>query len=164
MPIGKCMYCKQEILWAKNRANNNSNPLDPKPSPDGNLLVARSPAGIQYQALTHEEVEQAKAQGVQLYITHIATCTERPQRPARREKGVTLPEELLCSAQTKAAADDLARAIAQEFKRHTYVLHKIGFTHPFQIMTDEELSQPVRSKIKRFIKDYVAAQQQPQWI
>lgn len=145
-------------------ATGKSSPLDPQPAPDGNLLIARSPAGIQYEVLTGDELEQAKRQGVDLYITHIATCTERPQRPARREKGVTLPEELLCSAQMKAAADALAQAIAQEFKRHTYVLRRPEFTHPYRVMTDEELSQPVRNKIKRFIGEYVARERQPQLI
>lgn len=163
MSTGRCRRCSKPLRWAQHRGNGTNSPLDPQPSPDGNLLVAPNhESKMQYQVLTRDELQQARTQGVQLSISHFATCTERPAN--RREKGRTLPEELLARASTKQDAADLANEIASKFFRHTYVHCDAKQQYPYEVMTDEELTPGARLRIKEFIGEYVAARRQPQLI
>lgn len=152
MPFCCAVSCQKPIIFAKHKTSGNNNPLDLSPSPDGNLLVARHSTGLVYEVLSGDELEQAQRQGVELYISHFATCPAR----ACNQKKETPAAELLASASTKATAEDLAHATSQRFHRRVFVGEKPEERLPFQIVTDAELTPGTRRQIKRFIGEYVA--------
>jgi hypothetical protein len=81
----RCRRCHAPIIFARHKDTGNSNPLDPQPSPIGNLLVALSSDSIlEYEQLTKSDLEQAKQQNIPLYLTHMATCPERPANKAKK--------------------------------------------------------------------------------
>jgi hypothetical protein len=80
MPI--CKRCPAEIIFAKQKGNPNaiSHPLNARPDPKGNLLVARNDRGLlEYEVLTKDDLARAQAQGIALYISHFATCPNRQE-------------------------------------------------------------------------------------
>jgi hypothetical protein len=83
--MSKCRSCPAEVLWAKHKKTGRANPLDPKPSLDGNILLDRT--RMVYEVLAGDDLKRAHEQGLILYISHFATCpnarSHRKSEPAR---------------------------------------------------------------------------------
>jgi hypothetical protein len=54
-------------------ASGKKNPLDPDPTPDGNILITGDEATV----LKGEALGQARKDGLDLYLSHFATCPQR---------------------------------------------------------------------------------------
>jgi len=68
-----CRSCKAPILWATTK-NGESIPLDPDPTPDGNLILMAS--GV---ALVRAKTDQSTLPGFDdapRYVSHFSTCPQ----------------------------------------------------------------------------------------
>lgn len=90
---GRCRAasCRQEIMWVRMAKTGKANPLDPEPSPLGNVEIldeetARAGGWVEGTAIAHgpEDAASLRAQGKELRTSHFATC---PARQAFRGKG-----------------------------------------------------------------------------
>ena len=84
----RCRACGAELAWALTEANHKPMPLDPKPSPEGNVALRRGEVAGSVVALAEvlagAELHQVRsADEVPLFVPHFATC---PGWPARRSK------------------------------------------------------------------------------
>lgn len=77
----QCNDCKAPIMLAQHQRTNNYAPLDPDPSPDGNILWDRWTNS--YQILQGEELERAKEQGIDLFLSHRVSCTHPRLRQSK---------------------------------------------------------------------------------
>lgn len=68
------------MMWARG-SSGKANPLDPKPTPDGNVrIVGTEPDGTpKIEYLSKANVAQARLRGEKLYTSHFATCPNRKQ-------------------------------------------------------------------------------------
>jgi hypothetical protein len=76
--VTKCRYCPAEIMWAVTE-NGIRIPLDPSPSPKGNVMLEFQADGTPIATV----VDPSKAVG-QFWIAHFATCPGAQK--ARRKK------------------------------------------------------------------------------
>lgn len=96
--MSRCRACGAELAWTRTEANGKLMPLDPRPTPAGNVVVRRGDlSGVTVaiaEVLAGAELEQLRAAGdTPLYVPHFATCpgwpkrrSNRPQRSMRRER------------------------------------------------------------------------------
>ncbi len=73
MPLrtdSRCRSCHAPIAWVKMAGTGKSNPLDPEPSPKGNIVVSDLGAA----AVGVSEADRLRAEGYSLYLSHFATC------------------------------------------------------------------------------------------
>lgn len=73
----RCSKCKKEILWLKAQPTEKNpepkpNPIEAEPHINGNLVIHRELE--LYRFATPSEIETAKRDGKNLYISHYATC------------------------------------------------------------------------------------------
>ena len=85
MPV--CRTCRRPIVWATT-ARGGRMPVDPEPSPAGNvrldrLMAMRDPVAA---VLHGDELEQARERGVVLHRAHFATCPDAETHRHRRAK------------------------------------------------------------------------------
>lgn len=78
----KCRACPHLVMFAKQEPNEKnpdpkSNPLDVSPSANGNLRL--NFGSMRYEVLTGEKLEEARANGEKLYLSHFVTCPARKQ-------------------------------------------------------------------------------------
>jgi hypothetical protein len=66
--MATCNSCHREIRWAKSATTGKSMPLDPEPTPDGNLVVER---GV-FRAATAEDKRLHR----DLFVSHFSTCPQ----------------------------------------------------------------------------------------
>jgi hypothetical protein len=93
--VSRCRACGAELAWARTEANGKLMPLDPGPSPAGNVALRRGDVGgalvAVAEVLAGAELEQVRGAGeVPLYVPHFATCPGWParrRRPARPRRG-----------------------------------------------------------------------------
>lgn len=80
----KCRSCHAPIAWVTMAGSNKANPLDPEPSPKGNILVA---ANYTAQAMPVNECDRLRAEGYSLYLSHFATCvnSKSHRKPAVKQ-------------------------------------------------------------------------------
>lgn len=73
----RCKSCYAAILWVEMAASGKKNPLDAKPDAlHGNITVTENGKGI---VLKGEALEAARRDGMDLYISHFASCPNRLQ-------------------------------------------------------------------------------------
>lgn len=75
-----CRSCQAPVRFVRMVPSGRYNPLNPEPREDGNVRILADGRG---QALTKVALEQARAEGVPLYLSHFANC---PQRGAWRQQ------------------------------------------------------------------------------
>ena len=80
----KCRSCKAPIAWVTMAGTGKSNPLDPEPSPKGNVVVQ---AGVG-SAVGVNDADQLRTEGYSLYLSHFATC---PNSRSHRKAEVKQP-------------------------------------------------------------------------
>lgn len=68
----QCQKCGKEILWLAHHQTRKANPIEAEPAKNGNLVINRE-KGI-YRFATPNEIEVAKLNNKNLYISHFATC------------------------------------------------------------------------------------------
>lgn len=75
-PAGQCRSCPARFQWALTEAKGKRTPIDPEPSPEGTIrLRARGNELLPYAiVLRGDELDEARAAGENLYLTHFATC------------------------------------------------------------------------------------------
>lgn len=74
MKTEKCKSCGAPVLWLKHHQTMKLNPIDAAPDRNGNLAISRE-KGL-YRIATGNEIEIAKHEGKNLYISHFATCQD----------------------------------------------------------------------------------------
>lgn len=72
---GTCRSCGLPILWVEMAVSGKKNPLNPEPTPDGNVAVV----GGVGEALKGEALGEARKNGADLYLSHFATCKTAAQ-------------------------------------------------------------------------------------
>ena len=86
--MNTCRSCLRRVLWRKMHPSGKPNPLNPEPDPDrGNVLLVDAPAeAALYGAkvgtalvLKAHQVDEVRAAGQPLYLSHFATCPNRRQ-------------------------------------------------------------------------------------
>lgn len=87
---GRCSEatCRAELLWAAT-PKGKRNPLDPRPTLEGNIRLELRPDRTLDLAhtLTALELEAARAAGEALYTSHFGTCPAREEFRRRGNKG-----------------------------------------------------------------------------
>jgi hypothetical protein len=81
----KCRSCKAPIAWVLMMGSGKSNPLDPEPSPKGNVVVSKDGQAC---AVSASEADRLRTEeGASLYLSHFATCPQAKQfkRPAVKQ-------------------------------------------------------------------------------
>ena len=71
-----CRRCRAPLLWVRTAATGKWMPLDPEPREDGNVAIDLS-TGMAHVLAGAERDEVAK--WAALYVSHFATCPERPR-------------------------------------------------------------------------------------
>ncbi len=70
----KCRSCKAPIAWVKMIGTGKSNPIDPEPSPKGNVVITEDGQGC---AVNASEADRLRTEeGCSLYLSHFATCKD----------------------------------------------------------------------------------------
>ncbi len=77
-----CRSCPAPIIFAQQNPTPRNpypanNPLNVRPSLSGNLRLNRQT--MRYDVLTGEALEQARAAGEELYLSHFVDCPNRQQ-------------------------------------------------------------------------------------
>jgi hypothetical protein len=85
----QCRRCPARIIFAQQNPTErnpypSNNPLNAKPSPDGNLRLDRQV--MRYDVLTGAQAQAARDAGEELYLSHFADCEYR--KHFRKQKGV----------------------------------------------------------------------------
>ncbi|APE09727.1 hypothetical protein BO226_11340 [Rhodococcus sp. 2G] len=76
--ITKCRTCRAEIVWAST-TKGNAIPLEPEPSPNGNLNVYPVPADPRGRiaiVVTNSRRAALAAAGIPLYVSHFLSCPD----------------------------------------------------------------------------------------
>lgn len=60
------------MLWLKHHETGKTNPVEAAPAPDGNLVIDR--VKVIYRFATKDEIERAKSENKNLYLSHFAKC------------------------------------------------------------------------------------------
>jgi len=81
LTISKCRSCGAAIKWVTMAVSGKKNPIDAEPSPKGNIDVT---AAGYATVLSEEYAEKARDAGIDLYVSHFATCPNSKQH--RKEK------------------------------------------------------------------------------
>lgn len=68
--MASCQKCSAPMMWKKTPAGK-SNPLDPDPTPRGNVVLVEPDA---CRTLAGDELARAREEGVSLYLSHFVTC------------------------------------------------------------------------------------------
>lgn len=73
----QCQKCETEIMWLTGQVSEKNpkprpNPIEVIPHQKGNLVIDRKRS--LYRIATKEEIERAKSEKKNLYISHYATC------------------------------------------------------------------------------------------
>lgn len=97
--MSRCRSCNAEIVWATTLIGGKAMPVDPTPSPDGNLLLAAVDpddasagyAAIMLTNLTDEARASAERAAVVLHESHFATCPNADQHRKSAASGPTMP-------------------------------------------------------------------------
>ncbi len=83
---GTCSSCQAPLWWVLTEGGRRM-PLDPDPTPQGNVIVtgqdARPPV---VKVLGGSPLAQARASGRDMYTSHFATCPSAEQRRDRRRR------------------------------------------------------------------------------
>jgi hypothetical protein len=74
-----CSTCGNEIIWARTETGKRM-PIDPTPSPDGNLVLSR---GEMLPTVRPVSRISDRAPGTPLYKSHFATCKQASQHRAK---------------------------------------------------------------------------------
>ena len=75
-----CKWCQAPVLWREHHRTRKPAPIDPQPTPDGNIRLA----GNEYAVLHEPDLEEARRDGERLHLNHWATCPDAPpRRPAK---------------------------------------------------------------------------------
>lgn len=78
MPTCRGRTCRAEIIFAW--TGQKPMPVDPEPHPDGNVRLVKVERGVREswnaEVLGPLELELARADGVELYMPHHATCPD----------------------------------------------------------------------------------------
>lgn len=77
-PLVKCQRCPAQVVWVKTEARHKSMPLDPEPSPSGNVILVPVPQSRHVVARVLP-AGQEPAEGEPAYLSHFVTC--RAGRP-----------------------------------------------------------------------------------
>jgi hypothetical protein len=81
---GRCRSCEAEIVWVKMVVSGKNMPLDADPDPEhGNIIVTKEGYGIPLTSLTGPSRDAAKRCGVELRVSHFATCPNADQHRRR---------------------------------------------------------------------------------
>lgn len=81
---GRCRSCRAAIRWVR-MTSGKANPLDPRPIDTGNIAIRPDGPDLTGYTLTGADLDEARADGEALYISHFVTCPSRDQH--RRRKG-----------------------------------------------------------------------------
>ncbi len=80
-----CKWCGRTVLFVQLAPNGKAAPMDPDPSPRGNVRVdwphERLATG---RVLRKPELDQAREARDPLYLSHFATCPKAKQRRSRK--------------------------------------------------------------------------------
>ena len=79
--MAECRTCGAPIKWVLNANTGGYAPIDTESTGGGNLVV--TPAG-EYRVLRGEELIDARARGVPLFLSHFATCPDAATHRTRR--------------------------------------------------------------------------------
>ena len=72
--MSRCKACGQRILWGATE-NGKNMPLDPTPTPDGNVATVESEGGrLLAIVLRPLEAAEARYHGRDLFVSHHSTC------------------------------------------------------------------------------------------
>jgi hypothetical protein len=82
--MASCRSCPASVVWFVTTRDKRM-PLDPTPTPDGNVRLITTTGDNQRRAqvLGGVELDQARAEGIALYTAHFATC---PSAEAHRRR------------------------------------------------------------------------------
>jgi hypothetical protein len=72
--MDNCKSCGKEVIWLKHHETLKPNPIDAEPSINGNIVISRE-KGL-YRMATRNEMEIARNDNKNLYISHFATCKD----------------------------------------------------------------------------------------
>lgn len=77
-----CRSCRAPIRWVRMAASGRPNPLDPEPSERGNIVILEDGRGL---VVIGARLEERRAQGVPLYLSHFVTCPDRERHRRPRQ-------------------------------------------------------------------------------
>ncbi|HVL14059.1 MAG TPA: hypothetical protein VM529_15930 [Gemmata sp.] len=77
-----CRSCGKRVLWLMSCVSRQTAPIDPDPSPDGNVVVNGDGT---YDVLGGKNLAQAQAAGLTLHASHFATCPNGPTHRRRKK-------------------------------------------------------------------------------
>jgi hypothetical protein len=83
----RCSSCGAPIAWVKMIDSRKANPMNPNADPERGNVAVKNNMG---RTLKKAELEQARAEGTVLYLSHFATCPngkshKKAKQPAKAE-------------------------------------------------------------------------------
>jgi hypothetical protein len=83
--MAECKSCRANVRWVTLQPSGKRNPIDPSPAPTGNIkLVGVNDWTQEAVVLSGLTLDQARANGTPLYLSHFATCPNAKQHRAKR--------------------------------------------------------------------------------
>lgn len=73
-PVQQCRSCRAPIVWSVTKHAGKRLPLNPKPSPMGNVRVELNSSVLYAELVLAAYREALLAEGQPLYVSHFATC------------------------------------------------------------------------------------------
>jgi hypothetical protein len=104
MRIERCMSCGAPILWART-GKRGWMPLDAEPVPNGNLRFGK---GHEIKHVPPGHRETLRAEGVELYQSHYATCPDAAhwRNRSRKERSAGKQQDLFAKGGDHEDQDD----------------------------------------------------------
>lgn len=75
--MSTCQSCQAPITWTTNVVSGKRMPVNPTPTPDGNVVLTSGNDGPEARVLTRAELASRPTK-TGLYKSHFATCPEGP--------------------------------------------------------------------------------------
>jgi hypothetical protein len=82
----KCSSCPADVIWCMSATTKRPMPLDAAPSPTGTICIVEPPSGGRVaHYLAGDDLEEARARGAELHVSHFATCpnAKKHRKPSK---------------------------------------------------------------------------------
>jgi hypothetical protein len=69
-----CRSCNGAVIWTTNVQTGKRMPVNPTPRLGGNVVLTTGNDGPEARVLPPSEAKEREARGMELYVSHFATC------------------------------------------------------------------------------------------
>jgi hypothetical protein len=74
--LARCRSCNGAVIWTTNVQTGKRMPVNPTPRLGGNVVLTSGNDGPEARVLPPSEVKARQERGIELHVSHFATCPQ----------------------------------------------------------------------------------------